>query len=256
MSTHLYPPLRPQSIPEVLDNAFKIFSRSLLKVLPYGMLMTLVGQLGNIYNLASGRPMRRFLPRDPTSWLLYVLSLLLSLALWAALLLRQRAIAEGAPVSMRAELATVLQRLPALMALTALNALVIVGGAILLIVPALYLVIALLPSAPALVLDNKGPIDALKYSLHLVRHNWWRALAILAVMIVIVFVFYVLGGVFAAIAVQFERGADIAVVTATSTVFIISLGAFSAPFIAAVMLALLGDLKARREPHAAGLAGN
>ena len=110
----LYPPQRAQSIPEVLDTAFKLFSTSLLKVLPYGMLGTLAGQLGNIYNLATGRPLQRFLPRDPASWVVLAMSLALSMALWAAMLLRQRAISQAAPVSMPAELNSVARRLPAL----------------------------------------------------------------------------------------------------------------------------------------------
>jgi uncharacterized membrane protein len=247
----LYPPQRAQSIPEVLDTAFKLFSTSLLKVLPYGMLGTLAGQLGNIYNLATGRPLQRFLPRDPASWVVLAMSLVLSMALWAAMLLRQRAISQAAPVSMPAELNSVARRLPALVGLLILQLIAIGVGFVLLIIPGVYIGVALSMAVPALVLEDLGLIAAMKLSLRLMKGNWWRTFAIFLVTFVIVCVFYVLGGIFAAIVAQFERGADIAVVTATSTVVVISLGAVSSPFFAAMTLAIFGDLKVRGAPVAA-----
>jgi hypothetical protein len=255
MSAHLYPPPRPQLISEVLDSAFKIFSASLLKALPYGMLITLAGQLVNIYNLVTGRLVRRLFPQDRAGWVLYALSLIVTLTLWAALILRQRAIAQGAPVSMQAELAAAVRTLPGLALVSILNVIAVGVGIVLLVIPGVYLLIALWMAVPVLVLERLGPLDAIKSSLRLMRGHWWRTFAIFLVTIAIYFVFVVLGVVFAAMVVQLERGADVAVVTATSTVFIISLGAFSAPFIAAVMLAVLGDLTARRAALAAVAAG-
>jgi hypothetical protein len=248
----LYPPVRAQTIGEVLDTAFKIFSTSLLKALPYGMLITLAGQLVNIYNLATGRLVRRVLPQDRPGWVLYGVSVILTLTLWAALILRQRDILAGKPVSMWAEIAAAVRRLPALVAVTTLSVFAVGIGAVLLVIPGVYLLIALWMSVPALLLENRGPIDAINSSLRLMRGYWWRTFAIFLVTAAIYFVFVLFGVVFAAIVVQFERGADIAVVTATSTVFIISLGAFSAPFIAAIMLAVLGDLQVRRAALVAG----
>jgi hypothetical protein len=246
MSARLYPPRRPQLISEVLDSAFKIFSASLLKALPYGMLITLAGQLVNIYNLVSGRRLRSLFPQDGTGWVLYALSLIVTLSLWAALILRQRAIAQGAPVSMQAELSAAVRGLPWLVLLTILNVVAISIGTVLLVIPGVYLLVALWIAVPVLVLEGTGPIDAIKSSLRLTRGNWWRTFAIFLVMLAIYVVFAILGLFVAAMVVQFERGADVAVVTATSTVSIISLGAFSVPFITAVMLAVLGDLTARR----------
>ncbi|HSY07840.1 MAG TPA: hypothetical protein VK820_04815 [Steroidobacteraceae bacterium] len=255
MSARLYPPARPQLISEVLDTAFKIFSVSLLKTLPYSMLITLAGELVHIYNLVTGRLMRRILPRDATGWLLYAASMLLTLTLWAALVLRQRAVAEGAPVAVPAELAIALRRLPALVALTILNILAVAVGTLLLVIPGLYLLVALWMTVPLVILGGGGPIAAMKSSLRLVRGHWWRAFAMLLVMFAMYFVFTVLGIIIVAMVVQLERGADIAVVTATSTVFAISLAAFIAPLFSAVMLAVLGDLQARRAAVADGATG-
>jgi Membrane domain of glycerophosphoryl diester phosphodiesterase len=251
MSTQLYPPRRAQSIPEVLDTTFKLFSISLVKVLPYGMLGTLAGQLGNIYNLTTGRPARQFLPRDPTAWLVLAISVALSMALWAAMLLRQRAISQGTPVSMQAELRRVARRLPALLGFLVLQLIAVGAGFVLLIIPGVYIGVALSMTVPALVLEDEALIEAMKLSLRLMKDNWWRTFATFLVTFIIVCVFYLLGGIFAAIVTQFERGADVAIVTATSTVVVISLGAVSSPFFAAMTLAVFGNLQTRAAPVAA-----
>jgi hypothetical protein len=251
MSMSLYPPERPQTIGEVLDTTFKFLGVSLLKMLPYGMLITLAGQLGNIHNLATGRRTRSVVPRDPMSWLLLGVSLIASLMLWAAMLLRQRAIARGERVSMGAELAAALRMLPGLILLTLAIVVGVCAGIVLLVVPGVYLAVGLSLAMPALVLAGKRPFDALKYSLQLVHGYWWRTLAIFLITLAIVIVFYLLGGIVMAILVRMARGADLALVWASTAVLVISLGAFSNPCFAAMLLAVFGDLEAR---HAASAA--
>jgi hypothetical protein len=251
MSMLLYPPGRPQSIGEVLDTTFKLLGISLVKTLPYGILMTIVGQLGNIDNLLTGRNARIFVPRDPATWLLWTVSMLGSLLLWAALILRQRAIAQDAPVSMRAELAAAVHMLPSLAGLFILVTAAVLCGALLLIVPGVYLAVAFSMATPALVLAGKGPIDAMNYSLSLIRGHWWRTLGIFLVTAVILCAFYILAIVVTVIVVRFAHGADVALVTAATTVLIIALGAFANPCVTAMILAVFGDLEVRRAAGAA-----
>ena len=252
MSKRLYPPLRPQSVGEVLDTGFQIFAASLIKTLPYGVVMILAGQLGNIYNLASGRPLGHFTPRDLPSAFVYVVSLVALSALFMAMMLRQRAIAQGEPTSMRAELLRALGQVPAQLVMFLFNSLAVALGLVLLIVPGLYLAVALSMAFPALVLERQGPIEALGYSWRLVRGNWWPTNAILLVTIVMLAVFYFLVVVLAAIAVQFARGADLVLVSAASTVLVIALGAFSTPFFTAMTLAQFGNLSVRHAAVAPG----
>lgn len=247
MLQRLYPPLRPQSIGEVLDTAFQIFALSLLKTLPYGILTILAGQLGNIYNLATGHALGPW-PHDAPSALVYVMSLILVPMLWTAMILRQRAIAQAESISMRAELARALGTIPALLPLAIFMTLAVAVGIVALVLPGIYLLVALSMAVPALILEKKGPIDAMRFSVQLTRDRWWRTLAIFLVTGVIVIVFYILAVVLVAIAVQFARGADVALVTATATVLIIAVGAFSSPFAAATALAVFGELQVR---HAA-----
>ena len=74
------------------------------ETLPYGIVLILAGQLVNIYNLAAGRPLG-LSPGCTPAILLSVVGLVALTGSSCAMILRQRAIAQGEPSSMRAELA-------------------------------------------------------------------------------------------------------------------------------------------------------
>jgi hypothetical protein len=244
MLTRLYPPLRPQSVSEVLDSAFHIFAATLVKTLPYGILLILSGQLVNIYNLATGRPLRS--PwHDATSALLSLVSFIAVAPILGATILRQRAIVQGQPSFMRVEFARALRLLPQILAVLLLAGLAILLGLVLLILPGLYLWVALSVAMPAMLLEPKGPIDAIKYSLHLIRGHWWRTAVIYAVTLVLMIVFYFLAAILVVVAVQFIRGADVALMTAAARVLINLLAAVSFPYGVATSLAVFGDLHTR-----------
>src|ERR1700687_5158900 len=133
MSKRLYSPLRPQSISEVLDTAFQIFAASLPKTLPYGIWIILAGQLGNIYNLAAGRPLGPLVPHDAPSGIVYGVSLIAVFTLWAAMILRQRAMVQGELNSMRVELSRALRTIPALLPLAILMTVAVAVGIVLLV---------------------------------------------------------------------------------------------------------------------------
>jgi hypothetical protein len=47
----LYPPSRPQSVGEVLDSAFRIYSTTLLRCLPYSFASVILGQLLSLFDV-------------------------------------------------------------------------------------------------------------------------------------------------------------------------------------------------------------
>lgn len=242
----LYPAPRPQSIGEVLDTTFRIFRISLLKCLPFGFLAMLAGQLQSIYDLVTGHPLRHFGSGDPVWWALYGIGTLVTLTMWSAVIVRQRALAEGAGgISWTADLLLAVRRLPHVVALLVLSALA-VGLGLLLVVPGVYLVVAVLPAWHALLIEERGPVRALVYSVRLVTGNWWRVLVTFLIALTILIVFYAIAAIVVAAAAPLT-GADLATITALSTVVVVALGALSAPFFCALLLAILGDLQARRE---------
>lgn len=249
MPQRLYPPARPQSAGAVLDSAFHILAASWVRTLPYGILISLVGQLPNIYGLIARRPAAGPGSLSAQRLVLALISVVLIVALWAALLLRQRAIAQGEPRSMLDDFGELTARLPALMGLLVLTWLAIAGGSICLLLPGVYLLIALSVAQCALLFERLDPLAAMKRSLQLVRGYWWRTLGIFVVAVLIVFVFDILGVVVVTILVRFVRGADVALLSAAARMIIIVLGALTTPFIAATTLCVYGELQLRHAPR-------
>ncbi|HTT02766.1 MAG TPA: hypothetical protein VMG11_11835 [Steroidobacteraceae bacterium] len=242
-----YPPSRPQSIGEVLDSGFRIFRMTLLRCLPYGAVIMIVSQLANMHQLLTGRPLKAFPRHDPVWWLWYAIGLFLSVACSGALILRQNALATGVPTSTSAELRTVVARFPELLIVGVLALLGIMLGLLLLVLPGLYLALAFLFAVPALLLRPCKPTEALRYSAWLVHRNWWRTFLTIILTFFVMIAFEALIGVLAAISGAILGVADLAVVSAISTVAGVALGAVSLPFMWAVILALYGDLQVRRE---------
>jgi len=270
MSQLLYPPTRPRSIAEVLDQGVLIFKATLVKCLPYGVMATLIGQLPNIYQLARGRPMvggdhalERFGAGDPVWWVLYVLAALGSIGLWSALILRQHAVASRQQADMGKELREAVRRLFPMLLLLIIQALMLMmlSGPVIYftrqdvfrwvmllpLLPAIYLLIGLLFSFFALLLTPRGPFGALAYSVRLTYGHWWRTLTVFIVMLMLVLVFYLLAATFAAMMVPLIGAGDIALVTAISSVVVVALGAVGTPFICAILLAQFIDLRVRRD---------
>ena len=83
-------PERPQSIGGVLDSAFQLYKASVFKVWPTCLLVALVAALPSIYILmggaASGDPLAALaVMSDPLYWVVYCVTMVLTMWLWAAL---------------------------------------------------------------------------------------------------------------------------------------------------------------------------
>jgi hypothetical protein len=261
MSSALYPPGRPLAIAEVLDLAFQIFKATLVRCIPYGILAVTFQQLPNIYDLGSGAVRQPFGGGRPVWMVLFLVGTLLSLTTWAALLLRQRAIIEHTPTAFKAEINETLQRLPSFVFATVLFLTAVVGpvaGLVLasppqhpwlripLIVLGLYLAILFSCAWPAVMLARQGPFGALRQSARLVWGHWWRVLAIYGVGAVAVFVLAILVGILIALVVP-ALVADIPVMMAVFTVLANAMVAVVAPFVGALLLAVFGELRVRKE---------
>lgn len=249
----LYPPSRPQSIGEVLDAGFRLFRATLGHCLPYGVLLMIAGELGNLYELLSGRlPSAAFeLEHDRTWWVGYGIGLAIMLFLWGALLTRQDAMARRRPTSMTAELGVSLRKFPQLLALTLIAWAGITLGLLLLVVPGLYLAVALAFGAPALFVGGaNGPVRALAESVRLVRGEWRRA-ALLIVLVILITL--AADGVLSTILTAASTViadvdiADRARVASISEIAGIIVGSITAPFWSAMILAIYADLGRRAE---------
>jgi hypothetical protein len=268
MPQSLFPPAGPQSIGQVLDTGFRIFQVSLVRCLLYGATGMIAGQLPNIYSVLMNRSLSRLDFRDPGWVAFYVASVLLSLFIYAALVLRQHSIITGHRQGMRADLAATFRRLPSILGLGAVG--FVFGGLLLLLfgiasgvlpiavsgrvialivgcVAALYFAVLFSFTTPALMIDGKGALQSLAYATSLVKGNWWRTLLIYVMAFVVIVAFYVVATIAAGVLVLALAGADVVAMSAAPAVVYVALGALGLPFAAATVLATYGDLKVRRE---------
>lgn len=98
-----------------------------------------------------------------------------------------------------------MERWGAVLAVILLSALAIFAGFIVLIVPGIYLGVALYFSAQAVVAEDRSPIDALRRSRDLVRGQWWRVFGIGIVFSVMI---GVVGGLIGALGRGVAKSAD------------------------------------------------
>jgi hypothetical protein len=262
MSSILYPPTRPQSIAEVIDTAFRIFKATLIRCLPFSVLATVVGQLQNVYVIVTRQKLHQFNNTDPIWWTLYVLGVFLGITFINAIIIRQGAMASGAPSAGSAAFMAGLRSVPATFAMYVLIG-AIVGlcfvplmavphdywlySLIALGIPASFIGVSFLCAWPAMLIGHKGIAGSLRYSVSLIRGNWWRTVAVYTVALIMIIVLSVTAGMIVGVLAALGASRDIAVTTAISAVMVVASGAIYMPFVTAMTLALYGDLQARRE---------
>jgi hypothetical protein len=269
MMTLPYPPQRPLSVGEVLDLSFRIYRVTVAKCLLFSACGVIAGQLANIYMVASGRTQVKGSNawevlatqlRDPPSMALTVIGAVLTVVFYAAVLLRQRKmISDGATGG---ELPAALRRAPALVGLIILiwaacaacfvPAIVTDGGLrILLVLAGLialsYGFVAISCAVPVLFIEDAGPLASLSRSWRLTTGSFWRLSVIYTVALIILLVLYVVIAAIAGFLAALVGHGDVAMVTAFAEVVGVALGALATPFYGALALAVLGDLKVRKE---------
>ncbi len=285
MTQNLYPPARPQTVREVLDTGWHIFKATVGSTLSYAMLMSLAIEFPNLYTIALGRPLPSQEETDPQWWAWGIVGLILSLLLWGALLLRQKALVSGERTSTMAELKLAAVQLSRVIAATGLWMIGVgvalgpyIAGTQLaglngvqsaadalkalalspLTLPAVWLSVALMFAPMLVVLRKLGPLDALVASLRLVRGHWWRASMVTgvgyaAVFVLVVCVAAVAGALVGLAGVVDQSGAaDLWVISLAAVPVGIVCSALSFTVMSAMMLALLGDLSVRLTARTAG----
>jgi hypothetical protein len=242
MPSVLYPPPRPLTIGEVLDSAFAIFKGTLIKCLPYGLLAMVAGQLQSIYDVATGRPLGS---HDAGWWWSFGLGTLAMIALWSAVVLRQKAVLDQRPTAIGSDLIAGLRALPSMVAVLLFGLVAGAIGLVLLVIPGLSVLLAIPLAGLAVLLGGQGPTQALGQSWRLISNNALRVFTIFSVGVSMVLVFDMLMFMLVAVLLQFAGTGDLTVVTSYLPVVVIALGAITAPFLCALGLATYGDLQAR-----------
>ncbi len=259
-----YPPRRSLSVGEVLDLTFRIYRATVMRCLLFAGFGVLASQLWRIYALVRGLQLTNLqsllaLLRDPRFSALYIVGALVQAVLLSAVILRQYRLITGPDPGGEVREAT--RRLPAIIGFGLLFSLtcgvcfvpVLAGGALrplfilLGFVAVSYVIIALLSGHTILLTERAGPLASYQRSWRLTYGSFWRlSLIYFIAMVILLAIYFVLLFVIGVLAVILGRG-DVAVMTASEAVLGVALGALVLPFYTALSIAILGDLKVRRE---------
>ena len=216
----------------------------------------------------------------PIWWVLFLVLVVVDAMFANAVFLRQYALATGQPASMRAELGKGLQRapgvllvgflialafvvslIPVMLLLAALGASLgvyragagssqtwlMIGVVLAMLLAASWVLIRWVCSVPIYLLSERGPIASMSHSWELTRGNFWRLSVIYTVGVVLLLVFYFLASIVGGMAALWLGRGDVLVVMAVTAAVIALLAALFTPFYHALVLAVFGDLSARRE---------
>jgi hypothetical protein len=149
------------------------------------------------------------------------------------------------PLGWRASLGYALRRLHSILWVTIITGVIVIIGLIACLLPGIYLWVAFAVAIPALMTENVKGFKALGRSRNLVSGNWWRALGVLALGLLLVFL------------ISFALGALVLGLISTGTSFttyVIGNAAattiarvLTTPFTAAFVTILYFDLRVRNE---------
>ena len=243
-----------QTIGEVLDGAFRIFQRTVIRTLPISVLAVLLGQGPNLYLLSRGVPAHSPLRAHDPGWFLVIVAttVLISVAHYA-MLRRQFAIVRDLPTRLGNELSGALRRAPAIVTMLIVQLLAFVIGTIALILPALYLMVPMAVAWPVLALEERGALDSCRRALRLTRGSWWRVATTATVAFIVLSVFVVVAALFLGLILQLgRRGDDVELMLAASRTILLAIMAFLIPFYSAAAIAIYLDLLAREEARTTG----
>lgn len=194
-------PTTPQSIGGVLDSGFRLVRECFKPAFLLGLAAALVAAPVN-------RAARAVLLESPnaasvpTVVIGGLVTLVLVLTLYGALLAVLDSTARGQPLALSEALRVGFRRGPALFGAGVCYGLVVSVGLVLLLIPGLFLMVLLAFGYAAAVADGFGPIASLQYSRNLVRGHWWRTAGLFTIIGFIWIVVYAaiatLGGITAA----------------------------------------------------------
>lgn len=245
-------PTQPQSIGKTLDGGIKLYVRGLAKVFPISLFIAILGVVPDI---------ARFKPSllggaEPGAvggiMLVYIIVMMvLAVSIYAGMIRYFGDLAAGGSPTVGASVKAGLRKFFPIILASILYVLAVTLGMIALVIPGLILALSLYLCSTAIMLDNKGIIESLKYSHSLVWGNWWRSAAVLTVPILIAMALYgilmtVLGVNMAMMAGAGNVAPDQAQILFWFSLAAAVVNAVIYPLFYAVTIALYHDLRLRK----------
>lgn len=249
-------PAQPQSIGGVLDASFQLYKASIGSLLPLSVLLVLATAPALFLAMQSSAvpnaedPMAALAVfNDPKYWLANLVSMIVSTLVTGAMYVKQQSIARGEELGLGSALQTSFGRLLWQVLALILFGVAVAVGLLLLLVPGFILMLSLMLCWILVVLEGKGPVDALVGSHRLVWGNWWRTAAILTVGFIILMVLYMAIALLVGLAMPFVGLNDDPFMVAFVSGFIINgiIYLLVMPYYTGLLLSIYWDLKLRKE---------
>lgn len=250
--------LRPLSFGEILDGAFVLYRRhfavffttALIPLLPVALLWGGFGWLtGNMTDTDDATAVFAFA-------LVYPVMIVGSLLMWGALIHETARAVEGGPVDRGEAYRAAFRRMLPMVGAGILFMILVVAGTILFIIPGILVMLALFAVWHAVMIEGKGPVEALSRSRELARGAWLRILGVMVVSYIIIMIPSMLVGATAGAAMvgaALSSGDPDAVegtmgmFSAVTNVLSILLSALTTPFMTAALTLLYYDRRVRTE---------
>ena len=170
-------PTEPLHVIDVLVEGFRLLRAGIGSLYVPALLLVLIVELINPIELPSQEPVEA-LDFDQDFWLRFVAYLVAGFYMYAVITAIVHYVASGAPQGVPSPLSIATRRFPLILAVNLLFMLGVMSGTVLLIVPGIFLFVALYFSPMLPITEGKGPIDSLNGSFSLVRGHWWRTFAV------------------------------------------------------------------------------
>lgn len=250
--------LRPLSFGEILDGAFVLYRRHFAVFFTTALIPLLpVALLWGAFGLVSGGGMDVEGTAAAVTFLVaYPVMIVGMLLMWGALIHETAQAVEGRPVDRAEAYRTAFRRMLPMLGASILFFFLAGLGLLLLVVPMFLVMIALFAVWQVVVIEERGPLEALSRSRELARGAWGRIFGIQVVSYIIVMIPAMLVGMvtgmamFGAMMASGDPDAAAGMVgwlTAANNVLSMLVSALTTPFMTAALTLLYYDRRVRTE---------
>lgn len=232
----------PASVGGVLDNGFALLKAGFKQVFPVALIPSLVGLVPSATMQVSSQnaPGGLFL-------LATLISLVISMWTFGAVVARLSAVQQNQPMSTSEALRIGFRLAPRLIVASLLYGAAIGVASLALIIPGIILAVTLWFGPYLIVTDNRKVIDSLSYSHKLVWGDWSRTSMIMLVAVFIAGTTYLLVAFVALGSLAGSEGEVTSALQVFQVIAEVAITVILFPVTTALTLAVLNDLKLRRE---------
>ncbi len=170
---------RPSGLGDLVWSALGLVRASFLPALPLLLLAGVIAVMPDLIRQATPPPVGPdgFVPLDPNLIAVGVFNFLAAIFVVGAVSVQMDQVARGGDVSVVYALSRTFARFFPLFGAMILYYICVAVGIVLMVIPGLVLMISLIFVGYCVLLDDRGPVDALRYSRVLVKGHWWRTSA-------------------------------------------------------------------------------